>query len=133
MPTNSSRFKQRIDDPARHWKISEGDYAERPYWDAYTSAFEDALGKCSAEHAPWFITPSNHKWFRNLAIATIVSETLESLHMSFPEPTVDMAEIASKYHAIAEQADLEDPVSSADLGCDRVKGKKQKKKARNHK
>ncbi len=127
------RFKQRIDDPARHWKISEGDYAERPYWDAYTSAFADALGKCSTEHAPWFIIPSNHKWFRNLAIATIVSETLESLHMSFPEPTVDMAEIASKYHAIAEQADVDDPVSSADLGRGRVKGKKQKKKAKKHK
>jgi PPK2 family polyphosphate:nucleotide phosphotransferase len=82
------RFKQRIDDPARHWKISDGDYAERPFWDAYTGAFEDALGKCSTEHAPWFIIPSNHKWFRNLALSKIVVETLDSLHMSFLEPTV---------------------------------------------
>jgi PPK2 family polyphosphate:nucleotide phosphotransferase len=56
------RFKIRIDDPARHWKISDGDYAERPFWDAYTGAFEDALSKCSTQHAPWFIIPSNHKW-----------------------------------------------------------------------
>ena len=54
------RFKQRIDDPARHWKISDGDYAERPFRDAYTQAFEDAIGKCSTEHAPWFVIPSNH-------------------------------------------------------------------------
>jgi polyphosphate kinase 2 (PPK2 family) len=53
------RFKQRIDDPARHWKISTGDYAERSYWGAYTSAFEAALSRCSTKHVPWFIIPSN--------------------------------------------------------------------------
>ena len=96
------RFKQRIVDPARHWKISDGDYAERPFWDAYSEAFEDALSKCSTKHAPWFIIPSNHKWFRNLAISRIVSEALESLDMKFPEPTVDINEIKQKYHAIEE-------------------------------
>ncbi len=54
------RFKTRVDDPARHWKISDGDYAERPFWNTYTEAFEDALSKCSTEYAPWFIIPSNH-------------------------------------------------------------------------
>jgi len=68
------RFRQRIEDPARHWKISDGDYAERPYWDAYSAAFEDAMSKCSTQHAPWFIIPANHKWFRNLAISKIVAE-----------------------------------------------------------
>ena len=97
------RFKIRIEDPARNWKISEGDYAERQYWDAYTNAFEDALSKCSTEHAPWFIIPSNHKWFRNLAISRIVAETLESLGMEFPKPSVDIDEIKKKYHAIVEQ------------------------------
>jgi len=92
------RFKQRIDDPARHWKISEGDYAERPFWDAYTDAFEALLGKCSTAHAPWFVIPSNHKWFRNLAISKIVVETLEKLGMSFPAPVVDIKEIKKKYH-----------------------------------
>ena len=94
------RFKQRIEDPARHWKISDGDYSERPYWDAYTEAFEDALSKCSTKHALWFIIPSNHKWFRNLAISNIVSDTLESLDMKFPETTVNIDEIKKKYHAI---------------------------------
>jgi PPK2 family polyphosphate:nucleotide phosphotransferase len=102
------RFKQRIDDPARHWKISEGDYAERPYWDAYTKAFEAALSKCSTEHAPWFIIPSNHKWFRNLAVSKIVTETLESLHMKFSEPTVDIDQIRAKYDAIVNRTDKSD-------------------------
>jgi PPK2 family polyphosphate:nucleotide phosphotransferase len=114
------RFKQRIDDPARHWKISDGDYAERPFWDAYTAAFEDAVGKCSTEQAPWFVIPSNHKWFRNLAISRIVVETLESLTMAFPEPSVDIEEIRRKYHAVAEAAEGE-----AEEG--RPKGEKTKK------
>ena len=47
------RFKQRLDDPARNWKISESDDKEREYWDDYIAAFEDALSKCSTEHEPW--------------------------------------------------------------------------------
>jgi PPK2 family polyphosphate:nucleotide phosphotransferase len=115
------RFKKRIDDPARHWKISDGDYAERPYWDAYTAAFEDALGKCSSEHAPWFIIPSNHKWFRNLAISRIVAEVLESLKMKFPEPTVDIEEIRQKYHAIVQEERIGQE-SAAQAGSDDSKG-----------
>lgn len=99
-----ARFKQRIDDPARHWKISESDYAERAYWDDYQTAFQDALGRCSTDGAPWFIIPANHKWFRNLAVSQILVETLESLKMEFPAPSVDIEEIRKKYHA-AEEAE----------------------------
>jgi PPK2 family polyphosphate:nucleotide phosphotransferase len=98
------RFKQRIDDPARHWKISESDYREREYWDDYTEAFEDALSKCSTKHAPWFVIPADHKWFRNLAVSQIVVETLESLKMEFPKPTVDIKEIKEKYHKAEDEA-----------------------------
>ena len=120
------RFKMRITDPARHWKISDGDYAERPFWDAYTKAFEDAMSKCSTEHAPWFVIPSNHKWFRNLAISKIVSEALESLNMKFPEPTVDIDEIKKKYHAIVEQ-EGDGQEAELDAQADSGKVKKHKK------
>jgi PPK2 family polyphosphate:nucleotide phosphotransferase len=123
------RFKQRIDDPARHWKISDGDYAERPYWDAYTAAFEDALGKCSSEHAPWFIIPSNHKWFRNLAISRIVAEVLESLKMKFPDPTVDIEEIRQKYHAIVQEERIGQEIAAQAGSGDR----KDKKRGKNNK
>ena len=93
------RFKQRLDDPARHWKISENDYSERKLWSDYTAAYEEALRKTSTKHAPWYVIPSNHKWFRNLAISRIVVETLESLDMKFPAPTVDLKDIRRKYHA----------------------------------
>jgi PPK2 family polyphosphate:nucleotide phosphotransferase len=97
-----ARFKQRIDDPTRHWKISDADYAERAYWDAYTRAYEAALSKCSTRHAPWFVIPSNHKWFRNLAISQIVVQTLQALDMKFPQPSVDIADIKKKYHDIVK-------------------------------
>jgi PPK2 family polyphosphate:nucleotide phosphotransferase len=121
------RFKQRILDPARHWKISDGDYAERPYWDAYTEAFEDALSKTSTKHAPWFVIPSNHKWFRNLAISRIVAETLESLDMQFPEPTVDIEAIKKKYHDIVA-AEGQAPPAVGKKEKKKKKGAKRKKK-----
>jgi PPK2 family polyphosphate:nucleotide phosphotransferase len=94
-----ARFEQRLDDPARNWKISESDYSERALWDDYVAAFEDALSATSAPHAPWYVIPSNHKWFRNLAVSQIVADTMQDLAMSFPKPTVDLADIRRKYHA----------------------------------
>jgi len=97
------RFKQRIDDPARQWKISESDYEERKFWNDYQRAYEDAMSRTSTKHAPWFIIPANHKWFRNLAVSQIVAETLESLKMRFPEPIVNLKDIKRKYHAAKKE------------------------------
>ena len=94
-----ARFRQRLDDPGRHWKISESDYAEREFWHEYQEAYEAAISKCSTTYAPWYIIPSNHKWFRNLAISQILVNTLESLNMKFPAPTANLEEIRRKYHA----------------------------------
>lgn len=101
------RFKKRLDDPARHWKISEADYAEREYWPAYEKAYEDALSKCSTDAAPWFVIPSDHKWFRNLAISQIIVETMQNIGIKVPEPTVKIAEILRKYHAAVAEEELE--------------------------
>jgi len=98
-----ARFKQRLDDPARHWKISESDYTEREFWPQYQEAYEEAISKCSTTHAPWYIIPSNHKWFRNLAISQILANTLESFNMKFPPPTVNIEEIRRKYHAAIKE------------------------------
>jgi PPK2 family polyphosphate:nucleotide phosphotransferase len=98
-----SRFKQRLSDPARQWKISEADYKEREYWDDYIDAFEDMLHKTSTDYAPWFVIPSNHKWFRDLAVSQIITRTLEKLGMKLPKPTVDLAGIVRMYHTAAEE------------------------------
>ena len=94
-----ARFEQRLDDPMRNWKISESDYAERKLWPAYTEAFEDVFHKTSTAHAPWYIIPSNHKWFRNLAVSSIVADAMESLKLELPKARVNIDEIRQKYHA----------------------------------
>ena len=99
-----ARFKQRLDDPARNWKISDSDYKEREYWDDYSAAFEDVFEKTSTKHAPWYVIPSNHKWFRNLAISQIVAATMEELGMQLPKPTVDLEAIRRQYHQAEEEA-----------------------------
>ena len=92
------RFEQRLDDPTKHWKINESDYTERKRWSDYTVAFEDMLSKCSTDHAPWFVIPANHKWFRDLAISQIMVDYLEDLHMNYPLPSVDIDRIRKKYY-----------------------------------
>lgn len=95
------RFGKRIENPKKNWKISDADYSERPLWDDYTAAYEEAFRRCSTDHAPWFVIPANRKWARNLAIAEITVEALEKLKMRFPKPQVDMDEIRRKYHEAA--------------------------------
>jgi PPK2 family polyphosphate:nucleotide phosphotransferase len=92
------RFKQRLVDPKRQWKISEADYTERKLWPQYVKAYEEALSKTSTANAPWFVIPADRKWFRNLAIGSILVETLESLRMKTPAPTVDIDDIRRRYH-----------------------------------
>jgi PPK2 family polyphosphate:nucleotide phosphotransferase len=97
-----ARFKQRLDDPARNWKISDADYSERELWPKYIEAYEDALERTSTKHAPWYVIPANHKWFRDLAISEIIADTLDEMGLKLPSTHVDMEQIRNKYHA-AEQ------------------------------
>ena len=80
------RLRARLDDPHKFWKFSKTDLAESRYWDDYQTAYEAALSKCSTARAPWFIVPSNQKWFRNVCISSIIVEELQALHMRFPAP-----------------------------------------------
>ncbi len=87
------RLRARLEDPDRLWKFSESDLPERKRWDDYMAAYEDAMTRCSTKHSPWYIIPADHKWFRNLAVARILVETMEGLDMRFPKPTIDAAKI----------------------------------------
>ena len=67
------RLLAREEDKDKSWKLSAEDWEDRKYWKEYEKAYEDALSMCSANNAPWYIVPGNHKWYRNLAVAhTIV-------------------------------------------------------------
>ena len=116
-----ARFKQRLDDPARNWKISDGDYKERELWDDYTRAFEDVFAQTSKKEAPWYVVPSNHKWFRDLAVSQIVAATMEDMGMQMPKPQVDLEVIRKEYHQAAGQGNAK---KSRHAGEARKNGKK---------
>ncbi len=78
------RLQSRLDDPDKRWKFSSGDIKERRLWDDYQVAFEDAIGECSTEHAPWYVVPANKKWYRNLVIARTIADTLQAIDPQFP-------------------------------------------------
>jgi len=125
------RFESRLDEPEKHWKISAGDYSERQYWEGYIEAFEEAMTKCSTDDAPWFIIPANQKWFRNLAISEIVVETLESMKMKMPQPSVDINEIRKLIAVEKAKANGGKPTKSAapqpEAKPEKTKSKKSKK------
>jgi PPK2 family polyphosphate:nucleotide phosphotransferase len=70
------RLLEREQDPAKAWKLAAGDWRERERWDSYRAAYEEALERCSTAAAPWYVVPADRKWFRNLAIAETLVETL---------------------------------------------------------
>lgn len=79
------RLQARLDDPHKRWKFRMGDLDDRKHWDDYIAAYEEALGRTSTGHAPWYVVPSNKKWYRNLVVATVLVEALENLKMKLPE------------------------------------------------
>ncbi len=80
------RFLERLEDPSRNWKFSMSDARERDRWDEYMAAYQEMIAATSTSCAPWYIVPADHKWFMHLAVARVVVEALEDLHLSFPEP-----------------------------------------------
>jgi PPK2 family polyphosphate:nucleotide phosphotransferase len=87
------RFKDRVSDPRKQWKITPEDLASRKLWPKYTEAYEDALTQCNTPEAPWYIIPADSKWFRNLAVSAILLQTLESLRLKLPAPKFDLSKV----------------------------------------
>lgn len=85
-----SRLQARLDDPTKRWKFRMGDLDERKRWDDYMAAYEDALAQCSTAWAPWYVIPSDRKWFRNLAVSEILADTLEDLDCRYPPVDADV-------------------------------------------
>ena len=79
------RLQARIEDPHKHWKFRVTDLEERKFWPKYMGAYEDMIAKTTTGHAPWYVVPSDHKWFRNLMVASVLVDTLENLQMSYPK------------------------------------------------
>ena len=82
----AERFQDRLDQPDKRWKFSQADLTERNRWDDYQEAFEDAITRTSTEHAPWYVIPADHKWYRNWAVLSVLVETLRAMDPQYPEP-----------------------------------------------
>jgi PPK2 family polyphosphate:nucleotide phosphotransferase len=79
------RLLARIDEPAKRWKFSMTDIAERGLWDEYMDAYEDMIRATSRKKAPWHVVPADHKWFARLVVARAMVEALEGLDLEYPK------------------------------------------------
>jgi PPK2 family polyphosphate:nucleotide phosphotransferase len=86
------RLRARLDDPEKHWKFDPGDVDERALWPAYQEAYEIALTRCNIDAAPWLIVPSDHKWYKNWAVARVLLEALEAMDLRWPDASFDVEE-----------------------------------------
>jgi PPK2 family polyphosphate:nucleotide phosphotransferase len=85
------RLLARLKDPTKYWKYSPGDVDVRGQWNEYTAAYQDALDRCSTDVAPWYVVPSDRKWYRNWAVATLLLEHLQALDPAWPPADFDVA------------------------------------------
>jgi PPK2 family polyphosphate:nucleotide phosphotransferase len=83
------RFLKRIKRPDKHWKFSAADVTQRQYWDDYMAAYEECLRRTSTDHAPWYVVPADKKWVTRAVVAAILTETIESLKLNWPQVTAD--------------------------------------------
>jgi len=86
------RLLERLADPGKYWKFSAGDLKERALWDRYVTAYEKLLTRCSTRPAPWYVIPADHRWYRNLAVASALVAALEGLDSHYPPPALSPAQ-----------------------------------------
>jgi PPK2 family polyphosphate:nucleotide phosphotransferase len=84
------RLLARLDDPTKHWKYNPGDVDERAKWPAYMDAYQAVLERCNTERAPWYVVPSDRKWYRNWAVAQLLLEHLRALDLQWPPAEFDI-------------------------------------------
>ena len=80
------RLQRRLDDPTKIWKFNAGDLEHRERWADYMAAYADALERTSTDFAPWYVVPADNKWYRDVVVASVVTDTLESLGLEYPDP-----------------------------------------------
>jgi PPK2 family polyphosphate:nucleotide phosphotransferase len=90
------RFLKRLKEPAKQWKFSSADLAERGFWNDYKKAFEDAISATSTKWAPWYIIPADHKWVSRALVARIVTNATEALDVRYPEMTKEQRVIIAE-------------------------------------
>jgi len=81
----NERMKARLADRKKRWKFNPADIIEGKRWDDYMEAFEDVMSECSTKHAPWYVVPSDHKWYRNWVVSDVIVRTMKKLDLKYPD------------------------------------------------
>jgi PPK2 family polyphosphate:nucleotide phosphotransferase len=84
------RLQARLDDPRKTWKFRLGDLEDRTLFDEFLAAYDEAIGETSTEWAPWHVVPADRKWVRDIAVATLLVDTLRKLDPRYPRPPVEL-------------------------------------------
>ncbi len=87
------RLEDRLNNSDKHWKFDVGDLRKREQWYDYMDAYEDMLLKTSTDSAPWYVIPADQKWYRNLVIARILTDTLRDMNPQYPTQEGDLSGI----------------------------------------
>lgn len=87
------RLEERLRDPHKRWKFDQADLAMRAKWDDFQDAYGDVLAETSTKHAPWWVVPADKKWFRDVAVAELVAETLVEMAPTYPKPALDLSKV----------------------------------------
>jgi PPK2 family polyphosphate:nucleotide phosphotransferase len=86
----AERLLARLDDPTKRWKYNVADVEERSRWREYQEAYEAVLTRCSTSAAPWYVVPADRKWYRDWAVAQLLTEVMDGMRLRYPEPELDL-------------------------------------------
>lgn len=90
------RLDKRLDNPLKHWKVDEADFEERKHWNKYIRAYEQILQKCNTPTAPWYVIPSDKKWYRNWLVGQIILKTIEDMNPRMPRSVIDVEKLKNR-------------------------------------
>jgi PPK2 family polyphosphate:nucleotide phosphotransferase len=84
------QLQERIDDPTKRWKFNPGDLDERKLWDDYMRMYEEAITETSTDFAPWYVVPSNRRWYRNMVVSAAIADAMKGMKLEYPTPNPDV-------------------------------------------
>jgi PPK2 family polyphosphate:nucleotide phosphotransferase len=90
------KFRQRLEREDKYWKWSDNDVRERAHWDEYQQAYEDAVNATSTPWAPWYVVPSDRRWFRNYVVARVLAGMLTTMDPQYPVAPEEVKEYAAR-------------------------------------
>ena len=76
------RLQERLENPTKFWKHSDGDWSVREKWDKYIAVYEKIFERCN--EVPWHIIPCDQNWNKINSIAKIILKTMEDINPQWP-------------------------------------------------